>query len=396
MDFTFTRGISSVVVDPRNPQLIYVATASAMLGMTAVRGGQTQTPGFPQPRVGLFKTVDGGQSWTRIWTPPLDPVIAPNPHLGTGVGDTMFGVRHVKLDPNNADIVYATAWNNAIHRSAPSLENGDASFKPVFAIVGGGRFRDLAMFDLTVQGGRTRVYVYNGTESTGPQALYRLDNADVPAASLVAGSGANLVNVGPWIRLSSNNSADPGWTSRAICGSQCFYDLVVAVPESQPDTVLLGGVRSPNFGEPTIRSTDAGVNFMGFGNDAQNPRNTSHVDVRAIVFHPLDPGIAWVGSDGGVVRNDGAFVSNTSLCQGNAPPRCDTMLSSVPQRLFFMNRGLQSLQFYNVALDPRDPLRRMLGGSSGWTVPTRRGYGKHCSRSATAPRRAASTQAGRT
>ena len=98
-------------------------------------------------------------------------------------------------------------------------------------LVDGARFRDLAMFDLTVQGGSTRMYVYNGTEATEPQALYRLDNADVPAASLVAGSGANLVNIGPWIRLSSNSSAEPGWTSRAICGSQCFYDLVVAVPE---------------------------------------------------------------------------------------------------------------------------------------------------------------------
>jgi len=362
MDFTFTRGISTVVIHPGDPNVIYVATASAMLGMTGVRGGQTQTPGFPQPRVGLYKTINGGQSWALIWVPPLEPVIEPNPHLGAGVGDTMFGVRHVELDPQNPDIVYATAWNNAIHRSAASLEGGDASFKPVFAIVGGARFRDLAMFDLTVNAGRTRMYVYNGTESTGPQALYRLENANVPAGSLVAGPGANLVNIGPWIRLSSNSRADPGWTSRAICGSQCFYDLVVAVPEGEPDTVLVGGVRSPNFGEPTIRSTDAGVNFFGFGNDAQNPRNTSHVDVRSIVFHPVDPRIAFVGSDGGVVRNDGVFVGNTGLCGSGSPPHCNTMLSEVPRRLYFMNVGLQTMQFYNVALDPRDPLRRMLGG----------------------------------
>jgi hypothetical protein len=333
-----------------------------MLGMTAVRGGQTQTPGFPQPRTGLYKTTNGGQSWALIWVPPLDPVIPPNPNLGEGVGDTMFGVRHVKLDPRNPEIVYATAWNNAIHRSAPSLEGGDASFKPVFAIVGGSRFHDLAMFDLTDSAGHTRIYVYNGTEESAPQALWRLDNADVPAATLVTGSGANLVNVGPWIRLSSNNPADPGWTSRNMCTSQCFYDLVVAVPEGEPDTVVVGGVRSPNFGEPTIRSTDAGVNFFGFGNDAQNPRNTSHVDVRAVVFHPQDPRIAFVGSDGGVVRNDGVFTNNTGLCGGSAPPHCNTMLSEVPNQIYFMNRGLQTLQFYNVALDPRAPLQRVLGG----------------------------------
>jgi hypothetical protein len=143
-----------------------------------------------------------------------------------------------------------------------------------------------------------------------------------------------------------------------------FYDLVVAVPANQPDIVVVGGVATPTFGEATIRSTDAGVSFSGFGNDAQNPRNTSHVDVRAVVFHPRDPDIAWVGSDGGVVRNDGEFTSISSRCGslfGNAA-QCQTMLSRVPARLYFLNKGLQTMQFYNVSVDPQAPLRRMIGG----------------------------------
>jgi hypothetical protein len=366
MDFTFTRGISSVVVEPGNPQTIYVATTSAMLGMTTVRGGQTQTTGFPQPRVGLYKTVNAGASWTLIWVPPLDPVIPPNPNLGEGVGDTMFGVRHVKLDPKDPHIVYATAWNNAIHRSAPSLEGGDATFKPVFAVVGLQRFQDLAMFDLTTKDGHTRMYVYNGTASLSDQSLYRLDNADAPASTLVTSSSGSLLNTSAWIKLSSNTLSNPGSTSRTICSSQCFYDLLIAVPAGQPDTVIIGGVQSPDFGEPTMRSTNAGASFSGFGNDAQNPRNTSHVDVRAIAFHPADPDIAFVGSDGGVVRNDGVFVNNSGRCSqlfGTPPPaQCATALAAVPQRLYFVNRGLQTLQYYNVALDPHDPLHRMMGG----------------------------------
>jgi hypothetical protein len=365
-DFTFTRGISTVVIEPGNSQTIYVATTSAMLGMTAVRGGQTQTPGFPQPRVGLYKTVNGGVTWTLIWVPPLDPVIPPNPNIGAGVGDTMFGVRQVKLDPKDSHIVYATAWNNAIHRSAPALEGGDATFKPVFAIVAPVRFRDLAMFDVTTKDGHTRIYAYNGTDSLSDQALYRLDNADVPAASLVTSNGGALVNTSAWLKLSSNNLATAGSTSRTICSTQCFYDLLVATPAGQPDTVVIGGVQSPDFGEATMRSTDAGVSFSGFGNDAQNPRNTSHVDVRAIVFHPANASIAFVGSDGGVVRNDGVFVNNSRLCTpqffGTVPPQCASALGNVPQRLYFLNRGLQTMQFYNVSLDPNDPIRRMMGG----------------------------------
>jgi hypothetical protein len=376
IDFTATRGISTVVVDPSNDRTLYVATTSAMLGMTAVRGGQTQTTGYVQPRVGLYKTQDRGQSWTLIWTPPLEPVIPANPAVGPGVGDTMFGVRHVKLDPRHSDIVYATAWNNAIHRSAPSLENGDAAFKPVYAIVGAGRFRDLAMFDLTVKDGHTRIYAYNGTDALAAQALYRLDNADVPASSLVTGAGASASNTSAWIKLSSDDASQPGFTSRRICSSQCFYDLVVAVPAGQPDQVVIGGVAIPVYGEPTLRSVDAGATFSGFGTDAENPRNRSHVDVRAVAFHPRNPAIAWVGSDGGVVRNDGNYNDLSNQCSAlfNNAAQCQSMLARVPRRLYFLNKGLQTLQFYNVALDPQAPLTRLIGGlqdnSTIWTDGT--------------------------
>jgi hypothetical protein len=364
IDFTSTRGVSAVVIEPRNPRTIYVATTTAMLGMTAVRGGQSQTTGYPQPRVGLYKTVNGGDSWTLIWVPPLDPLVPVNPNQAVGQGDTMIGVRLVKLDPKNPQIVYATAFNNAIHRSAPSLEGGDAAFKPVYAISGAGRFQDLAMFDLTVSDKHTRMYVYNGTQSPSAQGLYRLDNADVPAAQLVTGSGANAANAGAWIALTSPDASEPGSTSRALCSSQCFYDLVVAVPDGHPDTVVIGGVATPTFGESTLRSTNAGQSFLAFSSDAQTPRNSSHVDVRAVVFHPKNPNVAFVGSDGGVVRNDGTFTSVGGRCQQlfNNAPQCSTLLSSVPTRLYFLNRGLQTLQFYNIALDPRAPLQRMLGG----------------------------------
>jgi hypothetical protein len=364
IDFTSTRGISSIVVEPGHPQTLYVATTTAMLGMTAVRGGQSQTTGFPQPRTGLYKTVNGGTSWTLVWLPPLDPVVPPNPNQGVGAGDTMAGVRLVKLDPRDPRIVYATAWNNAIHRSAPQLEGGDASFKPVFAIAGLQRFQDLAMFDLTERQGHTRIYAYNGTLAAATQGLYRLDNADVPASTLVTGSGAAVANSSAWISLTSTDPSHPGSTSRALCSSQCFYDLVVAVPQGQPDTVVLGGVATPTFGEATIRSTNAGVTFFAHSSDAQTPQNASHVDVRAVVFHPKNPDIAFVGSDGGIARNDGTFTSISNRCQQlfNNAPQCSTLLSAVPTRLFFLNRGLQTLQFYNVSIDPRAPLQRMLGG----------------------------------
>lgn len=360
IDFTATRGISTVVIEPGNSQTIYVATTTAMYGMTAIRGGQSQITGSLQPRTGLYKTVNGGTTWSLVWVPPLAPVLPVNPHLGVGVADTMTGVRHVKLDPRNSAIVYASAWNNGIYRSAPSLEGGDASYKQVYAIVGLRQFQDLAMFDLAVKDGRTRMYVYNGTQATTTQGLYRVDNTEVAASALAAGGA----NTSAWLSLSSSTASQPGSTSQGICSAQCFYDLVVAVPDGQPDTVIIGGVQHPTFGEPTLRSTNAGVSFSAHGRDAQNPRVNSHVDVRAVVFHPADPDIAFIGSDGGVVRTDGLFVDISSRCSSLFPSaaQCATMLSRVPNRLVFMNRGLQTMQFYNVAIDPVDPLKRLIGG----------------------------------
>ncbi len=363
IDFTATRGISTVIIEPGNSQTMYVATATAMYGMTAVRGGQSQITGLLQPRTGLYKTDNGGTTWSLVWVPPLAPILPVNPHIGVGVGDTLTGVRHVKLDPRNAKIVYASAWNNGIFRSAPSLEGGDASFKRVFGIVGLQQFQDLAMFDLTVKDGRTRVYVYNGTQATATQGLWRLDNAEVAASALSSGPTGSA-NSSAWVGLTSSSATQPGSTSQAICSSQCFYDLVVAVPEGQPDTVVIGGVQHPTFGEPTMRSVNAGVSFSAHGRDAQNPRVGGHVDVRAVVFHPQDPDIAFVGSDGGVMRTDGLFVDISSRCSTLFPnaAQCATMLARAPNRVIFMNRGLQTMQFYNVSIDPRDPLKRLIGG----------------------------------
>jgi len=364
IDFTSTRGIGSVAIEPGNPRTIYVGTTTALLGMTAVRGGQSQITGYPQPRPGLYKTIDGGATWTLAWVPPVEPLVTPVPGRPPGFTDTMIGVRWIEIDPRDKRTVYATAWNNAIHRSAPALEGGDETFKPVFAIDGYQGYSDLAMFDLTELRGHTRVYVYNGTGNTQTQALFRLDDADVPAARLVTGSGTALVNSGQWRRLTSSDRSQAGSTSFALCGSQCFYDLVVATPPGQPDTVVMGGQLLPVYGEGTIRSTNAGESFQAFSSDAQDPRRTAHVDVRAVVFHPKAPAIAFVGSDGGVVRNDGSFTNIANRCAqlfGDAP-QCGTMLSSVPTRLHFLNRGLQTTQFYNVSVDPRAPLQRLMGG----------------------------------
>ncbi len=361
IDFTSTRGIASVVVDPSNPQTVYVATASAMLGMTGVRGGQTQTTGYPQPRVGLYKSENRGQTWTLIWTPPLDPVIPPNPNIGVGVGDTMFGVRHVKLDPRNSTIVYATAWNNAIHRSAPSLENGDASFKPVFAIVGGGRFRDLAMFDLTVKSGRTRMYVYNGTESVTPQALYRLDNAEVAG-------------------VHARHRRRRGARERRRLEKAVVRRRVEPRPDEPAHlrvAVLLrsgrGRAREParhgrhrRRRHADLRRAHDSIDGRGRELLRIRPRRAGRRATTAMwmcgpwCFIPaIRTSRGWARTAASCATTARSRISrNRCSSSFNNAAQCQTMLARVPTRLYFLNKGLQTMQFYNVAVDPAAPLTR--------------------------------------
>jgi hypothetical protein len=143
-----------------------------------------------------------------------------------------------------------------------------------------------------------------------------------------------------------------------------FYDLVVATPPGQPDTVIVGGVQQANFRRADDSFHGRRRRLLNFGDDGQATRNQSHVDVRALVFHPRDPDIAFTVLTAVVIRNDGSFVDIRSraaqIC--GTTIACQTMLASVPNRIYFMNKGLQTLQFYNVAVDPQDPLRRQIGG----------------------------------
>ncbi|HLW35428.1 MAG TPA: hypothetical protein VKS98_07185 [Chthoniobacterales bacterium] len=97
-----SRTIARVVVDPKNPEIAYVAA----MGHLWVDGGER----------GLYKTTDGGKNWKLI-------LQAAAPHnVRTGCGDVM-------LDPNNSQTVYATLYARQrtpwSFTSGPAATNGD-------------------------------------------------------------------------------------------------------------------------------------------------------------------------------------------------------------------------------------------------------------------------------
>ncbi len=75
-----TRQIAKILVDPRNPDIVFVAALGHVYG--------------PNPERGVFRSTDGGRNWQKVlFTTPE-----------TGAAD-------IAWDPGNTRTIYATMWN---------------------------------------------------------------------------------------------------------------------------------------------------------------------------------------------------------------------------------------------------------------------------------------------
>ena len=377
------RSIGAIATNPADGTL-WVGTDLARHGSSSANGGRRTPPGAPP--LGLYKSTDRGASFTLAFQRPGSPV-----DPATGNDFFQGGINKIVLDPKDPATVYAAVWGEGIWRSSARLEGGDAGFKQVFATRNpADSFGDRTEFDLTVidtaSGPVTRAYVGDSSDDDAVSELWRSDNVDRPAAQLTSGT----VNRAPWVKLSSPDPAQPGFSSYRFCQDQCFYDIGVYADPSDPDTVILvgamnypelqvfGGNQQTN-GRAVIRSTDAGATFSDMTNDATvvPGADTSlkaggvtgmHPDQHAVVFNPFNPNFFFVGSDGGVVRVNGRLVDRTADCtarglQGDELTLCQQVLRAIPVRIDSLNESLRTLQYQSVSLNPASERDDLLGGT---------------------------------
>ncbi|MDQ1741521.1 MAG: hypothetical protein QOE53_3173, partial [Pseudonocardiales bacterium] len=382
------RSIGAVQIDPTDPDTIWMGTADGRQGQSNVNGGSVPPPGAPD--LGVYVSHDGGAGFTKAFSLPDD-------HSAGQEEDG--GVTNIQLDPVQPTSVYASMLDGGVWRTDPTDEGGDASWQQVFAPTG-------AIFNrteiaLTRKAGKTRIYAGDGgfdADFNVSGEFFRTDDANRPAATLL-GSGDNA----GWTKLSSSTNGDPGFAAYQLCQAQCDYDLFVSVDPTNPDVVWFGGsmvyeeIRPlqdsslrgiaawRSNGRAVMRSTTAGVSWTDMTADTEGalqPRKHQyeqmHPDQHAIAFDPTDSKIAFVGSDGGVVRTDGTFDNQSAECDD--PNReivtetdsaqktadladCHQWLSSVPHRIINLNDGLADLQFVQLSTDPKNPTGDLLGGT---------------------------------
>ncbi|MFI1094778.1 hypothetical protein [Streptomyces sp. NPDC020917] len=345
------KGIGQIAVKPGDPRTIYAATTTAMRGMSSdcCSGAARPVPGAA--KWGLYKSTDGGSTWTFIHDGSADAAACTGnqAEYANQTACSPQGVQGVELDPGDPDIVYAASWARGVWRSP----DGGTTWTQIKPSLNSAVAQTRVAFDVTrLPDGRTRMYVYEGNTNQPASALFRSDD-------VATGTPA-------FTDLTSSDPTSPGFAWYGLCAPQCWYDMFVHTPQGHPDVVYVGG--SYAYGDQTadaralVLSTDAGATGTDMtmdGTDESHPHGL-HPDQHALVTNPGNPLQFFEGSDGGVMRSSGTLVDRSAWCADhtNMSPRmllrCRQMLSAIPAELHSINKGLSTLQFMSLSVSPQN------------------------------------------
>ncbi|HKF50675.1 MAG TPA: hypothetical protein VKB26_00055 [Candidatus Acidoferrales bacterium] len=245
-----THIISWILVDPQNPDVVYVAALGHLFA--------------PNPERGVFKTTDGGQTWKKILY----------------VNDDT-GAISMAMDPSNPQVVYAAMWQmSRRHWTFSSGGPGSGIYKTTD---GGTNWSNISHSQGLPTGIFGRVGI--AVAPSSPNVLYALIQADYQGQ---AGGLFRSDDAGEsWTLI--NNSMDI--TQRA------FYYMNVFVDPKDPNTIYL-----PNVG--VYVSHDKGKTLTAL--------HPPHGDNHVLWINPNNPQIFIEGNDGGatVTQNGGKVFSS--------------------------------------------------------------------------------------
>jgi Arc-like DNA binding domain len=359
------RGIGSIQVKPGDPSTIFVGSgAQGSRGISNTcctgvdRGGNI--PGAPH--FGLWRSTDGGATFELVSQGNTTNCTTATPtEVFNGLTPcSPRGARRVHFDPVDPNTVYATFGAKGIWRSS---SNGDpGTWVQIFAPRGPatspatGADVERAEFDVVEYNGGTRMYVGVGGGAGQTSRVFRSDSVRAGAPT--------------FMELTNN-------TSTGYCDPQCNYDNYVYVPRKadgsahSPDTVYLLGDndyaqagQGTSNGRAVLLSTDAGASFTDMTYDAADDLQPHgiHPDQHSILTHPADWKRFLETGDGGVVRSNGNFFDDSAQCARYSPPLTPTRLATcqavtrrIPERIESINKGLNTLHFYQVTFNPNRP-----------------------------------------
>ena len=250
-----TRQIGRVIVDPKNPNVVFVAALGHAYG--------------PSPDRGVYRSRDGGATWQKVL-----------------FKNDAVGAIDLNFDPTNSQIVYATMWN--VRRPpwfiyAPANGPGGGIFK---STDGGTTWKEISEGIPVENRGRIGIAV----APTNRNRVYAMVDAKDGGLFVSNDAGAT------WTRNSSDKRVwDRGW-----------YFSKVTVDPKNADVVYASNTS-------VYRSTDAGKMWTAIkgapGGD----------DYHQLWIYPDDPKRMALASDqGAIVTVDGAETWSSWYNQSTA------------------------------------------------------------------------------
>ena len=328
-DFLADLAVSSLIFDPLTPSTMYAGTGEGFYNGDGLRGA------------GIFKSIDGGTTWTQL--------------LSTN-NSSFFYVNRLSISPNASTLLAATrtgifrstdggaTWSQ---RTSTEVMDIDFSLSDSTKAVASGSAGN-AFY--SVDGGLTWAAASGlpGGSSRRIEIAYAPNVPTIVYASVDVNKGSiyRSTDGGASYTLVSN-------PTQQYLGSQGWYDNALWVNPIDPNAIIVGGI-------DLYRSLNGGATISKISYWGAAPRS-DHADHHVIVsppsFNNSTVKTIFSGDDGGVYKTaDWSTVGGggNSDCTSVYPYDCASGWSS-------LNNNLGVTQFYGGA--GHDSSGRILGGT---------------------------------
>ena len=306
-----THIISWILVDPNNPDVVYVAALGHLFGTN--------------PERGVFKSTDGGQTWKNILY----------------VNDDT-GAISMAMDPSNPRVVYAAMWQmSRRHWTFSSGGPGSGIYKTTD---GGANWTNISHHPGLPTGIFGKVGI--AVAPSSPNVVYALVQADYKgqAGGLFRSDDAGQ----SWTLI--NNSMDI--TQRA------FYYMTVYADPKDPNTIYL-----PNVG----------VYVSHNGGKKLTALHPPHGDNHVLWINPNNTQVFIEGNDGGAaVTQNGGKAWSSEDNQPTGQFYHANLDDQFPFHIYGAQQDRSSVEAPSAMPAGSIPpvWRNVQGGEMSWVVPT--------------------------
>ncbi|MBK9380715.1 MAG: hypothetical protein IPN39_05265 [Chitinophagaceae bacterium] len=268
-------GVSSIIVNPSNSNIIYAGTGEVYRVDTSNIGFSVwKTRGTYG--IGIIKSTDGGATWTQVMTK---------------ISSQLFGIQMLKFDPTNSNTIYACA-TDGLYRSTNSGSTWSQILSKIYVsdicinpsntdqiVVGVGNMVNIDKGIYRTTNGSNASPTWTKITAGLPSSFngyIRLDN--VGATRLYASVGGTTGNE---LYLSTDFGAN--WfakTGSAHADFQYWFAHTLAINPSNTNDILIAGV---NFYRYTSTNSTTGGSRATISTGS-SPIHSDHHDIK---FDPI-------------------------------------------------------------------------------------------------------------